>query len=81
MTELNVCRWARLRFALLGTLAAVWLQHSHYMLLRKFDYGWNMQLCLALGLCQSVAWVVWAHATGHPARCVEPTCTTACCCS
>jgi len=32
--------------------------HCRYMLLVKFDYGWNMKLCVALGVAQSLLWMV-----------------------
>eukprot|EP00892_Ulva_mutabilis_P007009 jgi/Ulvmu1/4680/UM002_0411.1 len=47
---------------------AVWLGHMYYMLRIKFDYGWNMQLCVALGLIQAVLWVSWSQISQHPAR-------------
>mmetsp|Transcript_33767 Transcript_33767/g.64597 ORF Transcript_33767/g.64597 Transcript_33767/m.64597 type:complete len:296 (+) Transcript_33767:3-890(+) len=42
--------------------------HMHYMLAVKFDYGWNMKLCLILGAVQALAWVIWSQWVQHIAR-------------
>ena len=38
------------------------------MLFVKFDYGWNMSVCLAVGVGQMAAVVAWAYVARHPAR-------------
>lgn len=62
-------RW-RSRLALAAVLSGGLASHIAYMLQVKFDYGWNMTLCLAAGITQSVAWVWWCARNCHPARCV-----------
>jgi hypothetical protein len=49
-------------------LGAALLQHIHYMAFVKFDYGYNMSLCIAIGVTTAVAWVVWVTKTKHPGR-------------
>ena len=62
-------RYAAGRRAALLCLLTLWIWHLRRLLGPSIDYGFNMQLCLALGLAQSAAWVVWAQVTQHPARC------------
>ena len=38
------------------------------MLVVRFDYGLHMQVCVALGVLQSLLWVSWTQATRHPQR-------------
>lgn len=49
-------------------LGAPLLQHIHYMAFVKFDYGYNMSLCIAVGIATAVAWLVWVTKTKHPGR-------------
>eukprot|EP00850_Spirogloea_muscicola_P007779 SM000040S14791 [mRNA] locus=s40:381868:383280:+ [translate_table: standard] len=42
--------------------------HILYMNLYSFDYGWNMKVCLAMGVLQLALWSTWAGLTQHPAR-------------
>ena len=58
-----------MRLGGLVVLAVLWAYHTHYMLRRKFDYGRNMRLCIALGIAQSGAWVGWSWFSAHPGRC------------
>jgi hypothetical protein len=39
--------------------AAWWLSHVRYMTTVKFDYGYNMAVCIALGIAQAVVWVAF----------------------
>lgn len=50
-------------------MLASFVVHMWSMLTVKFDYGWNMTLCITLGLCQGLAWILWSHLHKHPARC------------
>jgi hypothetical protein len=54
--------------ALAALLGCALLQHVHYMAAVKFDYGYNMSLCIALGLATAAAWLVWAARSRHPGR-------------
>lgn len=58
----------RQRAFLALALGAALLQHVHYMAFVKFDYGYNMTLCIALGIATAAAWLVWATSTRHPGR-------------
>lgn len=49
-------------------LGAALLQHVHYMAFVKFDYGYNMMLCIAVGIATAVAWLVWVTRTRHPGK-------------
>ncbi|KAG2434987.1 hypothetical protein HYH02_011986 [Chlamydomonas schloesseri] len=42
--------------------------HLHYMLAVKFDYGWNMRVCVAAGVTTALLWLVWVWGVRHPAR-------------
>ncbi|CAK9214247.1 unnamed protein product [Sphagnum troendelagicum] len=42
--------------------------HILYLNLYKFDYGWNMQVCVVIGVTQMLLWAVWACRSSHPAR-------------
>jgi len=43
-------------------------QHMYYMAFIKFDYGYNMKLCIAVGIATAVTWLVWVTAVRHPGR-------------
>ena len=40
--------------------------HFHYMLLIRFDYGFNVKLCILVGVLQQVMWCSWALYIRHP---------------
>lgn len=44
------------------------LRHFHYMAFVLFDYGWNMKVCVGLGVAQSILWVWFTQARRHPRR-------------
>lgn len=44
------------------------LNHIYYMAFIKFDYGYNMKVCIAVGLATACAWVVWVAVVKHPGR-------------
>lgn len=44
------------------------LCHYHYMLYVKFDYSYNMALCISLGVAQGLTWLVWVTRVRHPGR-------------
>jgi hypothetical protein len=44
------------------------LQHAYYMAFIRFDYGYNMKLCIATGLATALAWLVWVSKVRHPGR-------------
>mmetsp|Transcript_12600 Transcript_12600/g.21327 ORF Transcript_12600/g.21327 Transcript_12600/m.21327 type:complete len:269 (+) Transcript_12600:815-1621(+) len=49
-------------------VALVALAHMFYMLFVKFDYGWNMTVCLTCGIGQACVWMVWVIYVTHPIR-------------
>ncbi|GLC42014.1 amino acid permease [Pleodorina starrii] len=51
-----------------AAVAAGLARHLHYMLRVKFDYGWNMRVCVAAGLATAGLWLAWCWATRHPGR-------------
>ncbi|KAK3264266.1 amino acid permease, variant 2, partial [Cymbomonas tetramitiformis] len=54
---------------LVAAVAAIgFAGHIWYMLAVKFDYGWNMQVCLTLGVTQSLAYTIWLFTVRHPGR-------------
>eukprot|EP00879_Flechtneria_rotunda_P018813 GHRR01019747.1.p1 GENE.GHRR01019747.1~~GHRR01019747.1.p1 ORF type:complete len:410 (-),score=83.49 GHRR01019747.1:133-1362(-) len=44
------------------------VHHIYYMSFVKFHYGYNMHLCIAIGLVTAAAWLIWAATIKHPAR-------------
>ncbi|GIL59133.1 hypothetical protein Vafri_14048 [Volvox africanus] len=49
-------------------VAAGLAAHLYYMLYIKFDYGWNMRVCVAVGVATAGLWLGWCAWTRHPAR-------------
>ncbi|GIL69949.1 hypothetical protein Vretimale_10020 [Volvox reticuliferus] len=49
-------------------IAAGLAAHLYYMLNIKFDYGWNMRVCVAVGVSTAGLWLSWCAWTRHPAR-------------
>eukprot|EP00887_Chlorella_sp_A99_P003462 scaffold7.g3462.t1 len=56
------------RAALGAAIALALARHVHHMLFVLFDYGLNVQMCIAAGLVQSLAWVAWALAAAPRAH-------------
>jgi len=44
------------------------LWHVRYMALVKFDYGYNVLVCIVTGVTTALAWVVWVTRARHPRR-------------
>lgn len=49
-------------------IAAGFLALVHHMLFVKFDYGLNVQVCVAAGLVQALLWLLWCARSRHPHR-------------
>ncbi|KAG2425933.1 hypothetical protein HXX76_013307 [Chlamydomonas incerta] len=66
--------WGRTRRRRLAAVSAVGCvlvglaAHLRYMLTVKFDYGWNMQVCVVAGVVTALLWLAWVWAVRHPAR-------------
>ncbi|KAH7668550.1 Per1-like protein [Dioscorea alata] len=42
--------------------------HILYLNFYELDYGWNMKVCLVMGIGQLMIWSLWAGISRHPAR-------------
>ncbi|KAG2679705.1 hypothetical protein I3760_11G064000 [Carya illinoinensis] len=42
--------------------------HILYLNFYKLDYGWNMKVCVFMGVTQLLLWAIWAGVTQHPSR-------------
>ncbi|XP_048127444.1 post-GPI attachment to proteins factor 3-like isoform X1 [Rhodamnia argentea] len=42
--------------------------HILYLNFYQFDYGWNMKVCVVMGIAQLLIWAIWAGVTRHPSR-------------
>ncbi|KAK8507468.1 hypothetical protein V6N12_072726 [Hibiscus sabdariffa] len=42
--------------------------HILYLNFYTFDYGWNMKVCVVMGVAQLLIWAIWAGVTRHPYR-------------
>ncbi|KAG6635779.1 post-GPI attachment to proteins factor 3 isoform X1 [Carya illinoinensis] len=42
--------------------------HILYLNFYKLDYGWNMKVCVFMGVTQLLLWAIWAGVTRHPSR-------------
>lgn len=60
------CRSMHSRLPLAFLLMLATGLHFHYMLLVKFDYGFNVGLCVAIGIMQQLMWCTWALKHNHP---------------
>ncbi|XP_059666668.1 uncharacterized protein LOC132312344 [Cornus florida] len=42
--------------------------HILYLNNYQLDYGWNMKVCVVMGVAQLLIWSIWAGVTRHPSR-------------
>lgn len=42
--------------------------HILYLNNYKLDYGWNMKVCVLMGVAQLLIWAIWAGVSRHPSR-------------
>lgn len=70
VTLLRVWGMAHTGRALLVVTAgcALFARHWLYMTRVVFDYGFNMRVCLTVGVVNAALWLVWVWRTRHPAR-------------
>jgi post-GPI attachment to proteins factor 3 len=52
-------RAAKAALAASAAALAWWLSHVRYLALVKFDYGYNMAVCIALGIAQALVWLAF----------------------
>ena len=51
-----------------AALTTATAMHFGYMLFVKFDYGFNVKLCILVGVVQQLLWCTWALYIRHPSR-------------
>ncbi|XP_023511894.1 post-GPI attachment to proteins factor 3-like isoform X1 [Cucurbita pepo subsp. pepo] len=56
------------RVMVAAPLLAFALTHILYINFYELDYGWNMIVCVTMGLSQLLIWAIWAGVTHHPSR-------------
>ncbi|EFJ44205.1 hypothetical protein VOLCADRAFT_44760, partial [Volvox carteri f. nagariensis] len=61
-------RWHHFAAAATAAITAGLAAHLYYMLYVKFDYGWNMRVCVIAGIVTAALWLGWNAWTRHPAR-------------
>ncbi|XP_074573073.1 uncharacterized protein LOC141829489 [Curcuma longa] len=54
------------RVMLAAPILAFVTTHILYLNFYEMDYGWNMKVCLAMGISQLLIWAVWGGITRHP---------------
>ncbi|KAL0656542.1 hypothetical protein Bca4012_077126 [Brassica carinata] len=53
------------RFMVYAPVLAVVTSHILYLNFYKLDYGWNMIVCVAMGVAQLFVWARWAAVSRH----------------
>jgi len=53
------------KLAVAFPLVSYCVYHLWYMQFVSFDYGYNMTICIILGIVNSISWLVWAAKTRH----------------
>ncbi|CAA2993010.1 post-GPI attachment to proteins factor 3-like isoform X1 [Olea europaea var. sylvestris] len=56
------------RVMVAAPLVAFTTTHILYLNNYKMDYGWNMKVCVVMGVTQLLVWAMWAGVTRHPSR-------------
>ncbi|KAJ4705837.1 Post-GPI attachment to proteins factor 3 [Melia azedarach] len=56
------------RVMVAAPLLAFVITHILYLNFYKLDYGWNMKVCVVMGVAQLLIWAIWAGMTRHPSR-------------
>ncbi|KAL0325785.1 UNVERIFIED_CONTAM: Post-GPI attachment to proteins factor 3 [Sesamum radiatum] len=56
------------RVMVAAPLIAFTITHIFFLNLYKMDYGWNMKVCVIMGIAQLLIWSIWAGVTRHPSR-------------
>jgi post-GPI attachment to proteins factor 3 len=58
----------RQQLLVVGLTSVLYLRHCYHMLFVKFDYGYNMAVCIAAGALGAVMWLAFCYAVPHPGR-------------
>lgn len=56
------------RVMLAAPILAFVTTHILYLNFYQLDYGWNMKVCLVMGISQLLIWTIWAGISRHPSR-------------
>lgn len=56
------------RVMVAAPLLAFTTTHILYLNNYKMDYGWNMKVCVVMGVAQLLIWAIWAGVSRHPSR-------------
>ncbi|KAG1330363.1 putative U11/U12 small nuclear ribonucleoprotein 59 kDa protein-like [Cocos nucifera] len=56
------------RVMLAAPILAFVTTHILYLNFYQLDYGWNMKVCVTMGVATLLVWAIWAGITGHPSR-------------
>ncbi|KAG9136564.1 hypothetical protein Leryth_014400 [Lithospermum erythrorhizon] len=56
------------RVMVAAPLLAFVTTHILYLNNFKMDYGWNMKVCVTMGVAQLLIYSIWAGVTNHPSR-------------
>lgn len=56
------------RVMIAAPLGAFVSTHILYLHMYKLDYGWNMKVCVIMGVAQLLTWAIWAGVSRHPSR-------------
>ncbi|KAL3647387.1 hypothetical protein CASFOL_008355 [Castilleja foliolosa] len=56
------------RVMIAAPLIAFVTTHILFLNFYQLDYGWNMKVCVAMGIAQICLWAIWAGVTRHPSR-------------
>lgn len=56
------------RVMISAPLLAFITTHILYLNNYQLDYGWNMKVCVAMGIAQLLTWSIWAGVSRHPSR-------------
>ncbi|CAL1391244.1 unnamed protein product [Linum trigynum] len=56
------------RVMVAAPLLAFITTHILYLNFYQMDYGWNIIVCVAMGIVQLLTWAIWAGVSHHPSR-------------
>ncbi|XP_008795943.1 post-GPI attachment to proteins factor 3-like [Phoenix dactylifera] len=56
------------RVMLAAPILAFVTTHILYLNFYQLDYGWNMKVCVTMGVTTLLVWAIWAGITYHPSR-------------
>ncbi|CAI0450406.1 unnamed protein product [Linum tenue] len=56
------------RVMVAAPLLAFITTHILYLNFYQMDYGWNIIVCVAMGIVQLLTWAIWAGVSRHPSR-------------